>query len=143
MLKTKNKQKKSLNEQMVDYLLNENLETLTRISFIEKRFEKMWNTNDCDERMNEESNQWSNELKEQWGKLSLIMKLFKDFDLDEGRNSETFKVSKVGGDCYYTLKNYEVKIEDRTLSKNKFYLPDNTICVEEFKNENKILESIK
>jgi hypothetical protein len=137
------KNQKSLNEQLVDYLLNENLETLTRISFIEKRFEKMWKTNDCDERMNEESNQWSNELKEQWGKISLIMKLFKDFGLDEGRNSETFKVSKVGGDCYYTLKNYEVEIEDRTLSKNKFYLPDNTLCVEEFNNENKILESIK
>ncbi len=144
MLKTKNKQKKNLNDQLVDYLLNENLETLTRINFIEKRFEKMWNSDKCDdERMNEESNQWSNELKEQWGKISLIMKLFKDFGLDEGRNSETFKVSKVGGDCYYILKNYEVEIEDRTLSKNKFYLPDNTICFEEFNNENKKLESIK
>ena len=143
MKKSVKKQKK-LNEQLIDYLLNENLETLTRISFIEKRFEKMWKSENCDEeRINEESNQWGNELKEQWGKLSLIMKLFKDFNLDEGRNSTSVKESKVGGDCFYFYENYEVRIDDRNLSKNKFYLSDDTICVEEFNNENKILESIK
>lgn len=117
--------KKNFKVQLVDYLQNEKFETLSKINFIEERFNNMWKGNMCvDEKMIEESNQWSNELKEQWGKLSLIMKLFKDFGLDDGRNSETIKVSKVGGDCYYSLINYEVKIDERSLSKNTFYLSE-------------------
>jgi hypothetical protein len=135
------KNQKCLNDQLVDYLLNENLETITRINFIEKRFEKMWNSDD--ERMNEKSNQWGNELKEQWGKLSLIMKLFKDFNLDEGRNRSMIKESKIGGDCFYFLENYDVKIEDRNLYKNKFYLPENKLSYENFQKEFELLESIK
>jgi hypothetical protein len=138
------KNQKCLNDQLVDYLLNENLETITRINFIEKRFEKMWNSDNCDdERMNEKSNQWGNELKEQWGKLSLIMKLFKDFNLDEGRNRSMIKESKIGGDCFYFLENYDVKIEDRNLYKNKFYLPENKLSYENFQKEFELLESIK
>ena len=135
---------KSLNDQLVDYLLNENLETITQININEKRFEKMWKSEtDDDEKMIEESNQWSSELKEQWGKLSLIMKLFKDFKLDEGRNSSMIKESTIGGDCFYSLKNYEVRIDDRNLSVNKIYLPNNTINVEVLQNEYKMLKSIK
>lgn len=136
--------KKNFKVQLVDYLQNEKFETLSKINFIEERFTNMWKGNMCDdEKMIEESNQWSNELKEQWGKLSFIMKLFKDFGLDDGRNSETIKVSKVGGDCYYSLINYEVKIDERSLSKNTFYLSDNTLCIENFNNEYEILETIK
>lgn len=121
--------KNILKEQLVDYLQNENFETLTKINLIEEQFEELWNSNKCDdEMMIEESKKWSNELKEQWGKLTLIMKLFRDFGLDEGRNLKTLKISKVGGDCYYTLKNYEVGIEDRNLSKNTFY-PSETLFV--------------
>jgi len=58
----------------------------------------------------------------------LIMKLFKDFKLDEGRNSQMFKESKVGGDCGYWVDNYEVKIDDRNLSKNHYHpIDDETI----------------
>jgi hypothetical protein len=114
--------KNILKEQLFDYLQNENFETLTKINLIEEQFKELWNSNKCDDEiMIEESNKWGNELKEQWGKLTLIMKLFRDFGLDEGRNSKTLKISKVGGDCYYILKNYEVGIDDRSLSKDTFY----------------------
>ena len=65
----------TLKERLVDYLMDENLDTLTRIGILEKNFRKMWDT-DEDKMMNK-SQDWGNELKEQWGKLSLIMKLFK------------------------------------------------------------------
>jgi hypothetical protein len=54
-----------------------------------------------------------------------------------------FKESKIGGDCFYSVENYEVKIDDRNLSKNRFFLSDNEICVENFENESKKLETIK
>lgn len=111
------KMKSELKDELVEYLHNEILETLTQISNSENKFRIMWDTNDYDE----ESKQWANEVKEQWGKLSLIMKLFKDFNLDEGRNRNMFKESKIGGDCFYSVENYEVKIDDRNLSLNKFF----------------------
>jgi len=133
-----------LKEELVEYLFDESLETLTQISTLENRFVTMWNSDNCeDDKMLSESKLWSDELKEQWGKLSLIMKLFKDFDLDEGRNSKLFKESKVGGDCFYSVANYEVKIDDRNLSKNRFFLSNNEISVENFENESKKLETIK
>ena len=121
----------TLKEQLVDYLMDENLDTLTRIGIIEKNFIKMWDSPDFDEEDEKrisKSKEWGSELKEQWGKLSLIMKLFKDFKLDEGRNSQMFKESKVGGDCGYWVDNYEVKIDDRNLSKNHYHpIDDETI----------------
>jgi hypothetical protein len=116
--------KETLKKQLVDYLMDENLDTLTRIRIIENKFKKMWDSPDFDEEDEKrisKSNEWGSELKEQWGKLSLIMKLFKDFNLDEGRNSQMFKESKVGGDCFYWVDNYEVKIDDRNLSKNQYH----------------------
>lgn len=111
------KMKSELKNELVEYLHNESLETLTQISNLENKFRIMWDTNDYDE----ESKQWANEVKEQWGKLTIIMKLFKDFNLDEGRNRNMFKESKIGGDCFYSVENYEVKIDDRNLSLNKFF----------------------
>ena len=114
--------KNILKEELVEYLFDESLETLTQISTLENKFVTMWNSDECeDEKMLCESKLWSDELKEQWGKLSLIMKLFKDFNLDEGRNRNMFKESKIGGDCFYSVENYEVKIDDRNLSKNLYY----------------------
>ncbi len=136
--------KNRLKDELVEYLFDESLETLTQISTLENRFVTMWKSDECeDEKMLYESKLWSDELKEQWGKLSLIMKLFKDFDLDEGRNSKLFKESKVGGDCFYSVENYEVKIDDRNLSKNRFFLSNNEISVENFENESKKIETIK
>ena len=133
-----------LKEELVEYLLNENLDTLTQISTLENRFIKMWNSGEYEnEKMLDESKLWSNELKELWGKLSLILKLFKDFNLDNGRNRSMVKESKIGGDCFYSVENYEVKIDDRNLSKNKFYLPNDELCFGNFENEIKILETIK
>lgn len=70
------------------------------------------------------------------------MKLFKDFNLDEGRNSEMFKESKVGGDCSYWVDNYEVKIDDRNLSKN-FYYPLNSERIENLQRDLTELETIE
>ena len=114
----------TLKKQLVDYLMDENLDTLTRIGILENNFRKMWDTYEDEDEMMSNSQDWGNELKEQWGKLSLIMKLFKDFNLDEGRNSKMFKESKVGGDCSYWVDNYEVKIHDRNLSKNQYHPMD-------------------
>ncbi len=136
--------KNRFKDELVEYLFDESLETLTQISTLENRFVTMWKSDECeDEKMLYESKLWSDELKEQWGKLSLIMKLFKDFDLDEGRNSKLFKESKIGGDCFYSVENYEVKIDDRNLSKNRFFLSNNEISVENFENESKKIETIK
>lgn len=101
-----------LKEELVEYLLNENSESLTRISKLENRFRIMWDTNEYDE----ESNQWATEIKELWGKLSLIMKLIKDFNLDNGRNHNIVRASAIGGDCYYSVENYVVNLENRILS---------------------------
>ena len=120
--------KETLKKQLVDYLMDENLDTLTRIGILEKKFRKFWDTDEEDDsydELNKLSKTWGDELKEQWGKLSLIMKLFKDFNLDEGRNSQMFKESKVGGDCFYWVDNYEVKIDDRNLSKKHYHPMDN------------------
>ena len=117
--------KETFKKQLVDYLMDENLDTLTRIGVLEKNFRKFWDTDeeeDSFDKLEKLSRIWGDELKEQWGKFSLIMKLFKDFNLDEGRNSQMFKESKVGGDCYYWVDNYEVKIDDRSLS-NRYYQP--------------------
>ena len=108
----------TLKKQLVDYLMDENLDTLTRIGILEKNFSKMWDTYEDEDEMMSISQDWGNELKEQWGKLSLIMKLFKDFNLDEGRNSQMFKQSKVGGDCSYWVDNYEVRILIETYQRN-------------------------
>ena len=135
----------TLKEQLVEYLMDENLETLTRIKVLETRFRKYWDTDEEDDsfdELGELSRIWGSELKEQWGKLSMIMKLFKDFNLDEGRNSEMFKESKVGGDCFYWVDNYEVKIDDRNLSKN-FYYPLNSERVENLQRDLTELETIK
>ena len=135
----------TLKEQLVEYLMDENLETLTRIKVLETRFRKYWDTDEEDDSFDELDKLtriWGSELKEQWGKLSMIMKLFKDFNLDEGRNSEMFKESKVGGDCFYWVDNYEVKIDDRNLSKN-FYYPLNSERVENLQRDLTELETIK
>ena len=132
----------TLKKQLVDYLMDENLDTLTRIGILEKNFSKMWDTYEDEDEMMSISQDWGNELKEQWGKLSLIMKLFKDFNLDEGRNSQMFKQSKVGGDCSYWVDNYEVRILDRNLSK-KHYHPMDEEGFENLQRDLTELETIK
>ena len=74
----------TLKKQLVDYLMDENLDTLQRIGILEMKFRKFWDTDEEDDsydELNKLSKTWGDELKEQWGKLSLIMKLFKDLIL--------------------------------------------------------------
>ena len=105
----------NLRDEMKDYLFFENIEILQNISTIENKFKTFWENNSPDDEMIEESEEWGNELKELYGKLSVILKMMKEFNLDEGRNKEMFKESKIGGDCFYSVTNYEVRIRNRKL----------------------------
>lgn len=105
-------------DEMKDFLFFENIEILQKISTIENKFKTLWENNLPSDEMEDDSvdsEEWGNELKELYGKLSVILKMMKEFNLDEGRNKEMFIESKVGGDCFYSVTNYEVRIGRRKL----------------------------
>lgn len=69
-LKNKIMNNETLKEQLVEYLMDENLETLTRIKVLETRFRKYWDIDEEDDSFDELDKLtriWGSELKEEWG----------------------------------------------------------------------------